>query len=83
MKTSKTAKKKMGGKTLEKIESLSPRRREVFDLVVMGNTSKQIASKMGITESTVKAHRRELMMVLDASSSVQLTRMAARAGVIK
>ena len=73
----------MGGKALEKIERLSPRRREVFDLVVEGNTTKQIAAKMGITESTVKAHRRSLMLFFDASSSMQLTHLAARAGVIK
>ena len=39
------------------IAALTPREREVFELVVRGNANKQIARALGCTERTIKAHR--------------------------
>ena len=36
---------------------LTPREREVFDLVIRGDTNKQVARALGCTERTIKAHR--------------------------
>ena len=47
------------------IATLTPREREVFDLVVCGNRNKQAADALGCTERTIKAHRR---MVMESSS---------------
>ncbi|MCG5238008.1 response regulator transcription factor [Xanthobacter oligotrophicus] len=57
---------------------LSPREREVFDLVVAGKLNKQIADELGIAERTVKAQRAQLMTKLGAESAAELGRLAER-----
>ena len=42
---------------LARIGTLTPRERQVFGLIVRGNTNKQIGRELDCTESTVKAHR--------------------------
>lgn len=56
---------------------LTPREREVFDLVVTGQLNKQIASRLGIGERTVKAQRAQVMAKLGAANAAELGRMAA------
>jgi DNA-binding NarL/FixJ family response regulator len=53
-----------GGKVTS-LERLTPRQREVLQLVAEGNTSKKIAKKLGISAKTADAHRGELMQALD------------------
>jgi FixJ family two-component response regulator len=55
---------------------LTPREREVFDLVVAGRLNKQIASELGMAERTVKAHRAQVMMKMGAISLAELVRLA-------
>ena len=43
------------------VAALTPRERQVFDLVVGGDTNKQIARALGCTERTIKAHRHRVM----------------------
>jgi RNA polymerase sigma factor (sigma-70 family) len=59
-------------------ESLTPREREVMDLVVTGMINKQIADKLGISEVTVKIHRRQVMQKMAAPSLADLVRMSDR-----
>jgi FixJ family two-component response regulator len=40
---------------------LTPRERQVFDLVVRGNVNKQIGRTLGATERTIKVHRHRVM----------------------
>jgi len=56
--------------------SLTPRQREVFDLIVAGKLNKQIADELGIAERTVKREREQVMAKLDANSAVDLGRLA-------
>jgi RNA polymerase sigma factor (sigma-70 family) len=65
----------------ERVESLTPREREVFALVVTGMLNKQIAFEMGISEKTIKVHRARVMQKMQAESLADLVRMAAKAGV--
>lgn len=58
------------------LESLTPREREVFDLVIQGLLNKQIAYKMGTTERTIKAHRKKVMSKMGANTVQQLMGMA-------
>ncbi len=57
-------------------ESLSVREQKVFDLVVAGKLNKNIASELGISERTVKAHRAQVMAKLQVDSMAALVRFA-------
>ena len=59
-----------------RFETLSSREREIMILVTAGRLNKQIANDIGITESTVKVHRANLMRKMQARSFPQLSRMA-------
>ena len=54
--------------------SLTPRERDVLELVVAGKSNKQTASRLGITEATVKAHRGNIMRKLEVGSVAELVR---------
>src|SRR4029077_14564281 len=58
--------------------SLTPRERDVMALVVSGLLNKQVAGDLGITESTVKAHRGQVMQKMKANSVADLVKMTAR-----
>ena len=61
-----------------RVESLTPREREVFDLVVSGSLNKQVAAQLGISEHTVKVHRGRVMRKMCAASLAKLVGMAHR-----
>ena len=62
-------------------ESLTPREREVMQLVVAGMLNKQIGLKLGISEVTVKAHRGKMMQKTKAESLADLVKTAVRLGL--
>jgi len=57
-------------------ESLTPREREVMQLVVRGLLNKQIAGELGASEVTIKMYRGQVMHKMRAESVVELLRMA-------
>jgi len=59
-----------------RFESLTPREKEVLDLVVAGLLNKQIADQLGMSELTVKTHRAHVMEKTQADSLAHLVRMA-------
>ena len=63
-------------------EQLTPREREVFQLVVHGKLNKQIAHDLDITERTVKAHRQSAMEKLKAHSLLELVFAAENLGIL-
>lgn len=61
-----------------RLDSLTPRERQVFGRVVEGMLNKQIASRLGTSEKTVKVHRARVMRKFRANSLAELARMAER-----
>jgi FixJ family two-component response regulator len=59
-----------------RFEALTPRERAILVQVVQGRLNKQIAGDMGITETTVKVHRSNMMRKIEAASVPELCRMA-------
>lgn len=62
----------------QRLESLTPREREVMDLVTEGWLNKQIAAELGTVEKTVKVHRARVMAKMQAKSVSALVRMVDR-----
>jgi DNA-binding NarL/FixJ family response regulator len=61
--------------------SLSPREREVLQLLAEGNSSKDIASRLNLSVATVETHRRQIAAKLDIHSVAELTKYAIREGL--
>lgn len=59
-----------------KYQSLSPREREVMYYVTAGKMNKQVAAELGLSEVTIKIHRRAAMQKMGAASLADLVRMA-------
>lgn len=64
-------------------EQLTPREREVLQLVAEGKTTKEIATILGVSVKTADAHRTRLMQKLDIHDVAGLTRYAIRLGLIE
>ena len=64
------------------IATLTPREREVFELVIRGKTNKQVANVLGTTERTIKAHRQRVMEKMQVQSLAELVSVAERVGIL-
>jgi FixJ family two-component response regulator len=64
------------------IGTLTPRERQVFELVIRGKTNKQVANALGPTERTIKAHRQRVMEKMQVQSLAELVSLAERVGVL-
>ena len=64
------------------IKTLTPRERQVFELVIRGKTNKQTANALGGTERTIKAHRIRVMEKLQPRSLAELVSLAERVGLL-
>jgi FixJ family two-component response regulator len=59
----------------ERLESLTPREREVLTMVASGKANKVMASDLGVSQRTVEIHRARVMEKMGATSLAQLVRM--------
>jgi len=66
-----------------RIESLSPRERQVMDGLIAGMSNKVIAREFDISPRTIEVYRANVMTKMQASSLSELVRMAMRGGAIK
>ncbi len=65
----------------KRLNTLTPRERQVFELVVRGRLNKQIAAALGTVEKTVKVHRSRVMHKMGAHSLAELVRLAGELGI--
>jgi two-component system response regulator FixJ len=66
-----------------RVESLSPRERQVMEGLVAGLSNKQIARDYDISPRTIEVYRANVMTKMQAASLSELVRLAMRAGAIK
>ena len=64
-------------------DPLTQREREVLQLVAEGNTTKQVAGRLGISFKTAESHRMRIMKKLDVHETAGLVRYAVRRGLIQ
>ena len=72
-----------GPATPEAERPLSPRERGVLQLIAEGHTSKAIAERLGIGETTVKTHRKHIMEKLNVQETAGMVRHAIRLGLVR
>jgi FixJ family two-component response regulator len=77
------AEREEGEEIQSRINTLTPREREVMTLVVRGLLNKQVASELGIVEKTIKVHRARIMDKMRVNSLAELVRLAERVGIGK
>ena len=66
-----------------RIESLSPRERQVMDGLIAGHSNKMIARNYDISPRTIEVYRANVMTKMQAGSLSELVRLAMRAGLLK
>ncbi len=64
------------------LDRLTPRQREVLQLVAEGATTKDIAQRLNLSVKTVETHRTELMRRLEVHDLASLVRFAVRSGLV-
>src|SRR5690606_19447598 len=64
------------------LDSLTPREREILQLIAEGHTTKEIAEKLGISARTADVHRTHIMQKLDVHNVAGLTRAAIAWGLV-
>jgi FixJ family two-component response regulator len=65
-----------------RLGQLTPRERQVFELVIRGEKNKQIGFALGTTERTIKAHRHRVMEKMQVQSLAELVSLGERAGLL-
>lgn len=65
------------------VVSLTPRQREVLQLLAEGRSAKEIASSLSISTRTVEFHKYQIMETLDLHTTADLTRFAIRHGLVE
>jgi two-component system response regulator FixJ len=68
--------------TMQRLESLSERERQVLQGLIDGQANKMIAQNLSISPRTVEIYRANLMTKMQASSLSELVRMAIMAGIV-
>lgn len=64
------------------LSTLTPREREVFQLLALGHSNKEVANSLGMSLGTAKKHRENLQRKLEVGSTAELARLAIREGLL-
>lgn len=71
------------GNATDPLAALTPRQREILQLVAEGQTNKEIARRLGLSHRTVEVHRNQLMKRLSVHDVAGLVRFAVRVGLVE
>jgi len=74
--------KESGSPVSTRIEGLTPREREVFQLLALGKSNKEIAKALAMSLGTAKKHRENLQRKLDCHSTAEMAILAIREGLM-
>jgi two-component system response regulator NreC len=66
----------------DRLDSLSEREREIFQLIAEGHSNKAIADLLSVSPATVETHRAHILQKLDVHNTAKLVLYAVRRGVI-
>lgn len=66
---------------LERLQTLTPKEREVLEYIVAGDANKRVARKLDVSVRTVENHRQKIFQKMRADSLAELVRMALAAGI--
>ena len=72
----------VGADDVSALSVLTPREREVFQLLAVGKANKEVAGVLELSLGTVKKHRENLQRKLDCHSAAELARLAIREGLL-
>ncbi len=72
-----------GDRLTTNVQSLTPREREVFQLLALGKSNKEIARALSMSLGTAKKHRENLQRKLGCNSAAELARLAIREGLLE
>ena len=70
-------------KTRTPTDPLSPRERQVLQLIAEGKTTKEVATLLGVSVKTADSHRTRIMKKLDMHGTAELVRYAIRTGLLQ
>ena len=70
------------GQDADPVAAITPRQREILELLAEGKSAKEIASALGLSARTVEDHKYRLMESLGIDSSAELIRFAIRHGLV-
>ena len=71
------------GDPADELSALSPREREVLQLVAEGKSNKEVAQILNVAVSTVESHRKHIMEKLNLHNTAAMVRFAARKGIVQ
>lgn len=72
-----------GESVLGRLATLTARERQVFQLLALGKSNKEVAQSLSMTVGTAKKHRENLQRKLDCHSAAELARLAIREGLLQ
>jgi DNA-binding NarL/FixJ family response regulator len=71
-----------GARPVNPLDRLSPRQREILQLIAEGHSTKEIAFRLSLSAKTVETHRSQLMERLDIRDVAGLVRFAIQVGLV-
>ncbi|HEY5952120.1 MAG TPA: LuxR C-terminal-related transcriptional regulator [Kofleriaceae bacterium] len=73
----------MSGNIAAQLDMLTPRERQIFELIVLGHTQREMASLLGISVKTIDVHRSHIALKLRCRTRAELVAYAIKSGLLR